>query len=230
MRGRDLGYRHQMANRWSSGQRSPQHIDWGRHVRQEAERANQTLWTLIGVNVVVFILWQLSRNSLFEIFMAEHFLLSLESVRSLRLWTLVTSGFSHYSASHLLFNMLGLWVFGQEVADRVGWKHFLHLYLAGAIVASIGHLLFGIFLGTSAPMLGASGAVMAISVVFAALYPDRTLMINFLFPVPAAIAVAFYILLDIFGLGQSGSGVAHAAHLGGALYGLLFWWWKFKRR
>lgn len=216
-----------MANQWFS-RRRPGHVDWGRHVRQEAERNEQTLWTLIGINVVVFVLWQLTANTPFQGLLAQHFVVSAESVLSLRLWTLITYGFSHYDAMHLLFNMFGLWMFGRDVMSTVGWKHFLGLYLAGALVAALCHLAFQLTMGAG-PALGASGAVMAIAVVYAALFPNRTLMINFLFPVPAAVAVGYYILLDVFGLMQPGSGIAHAAHLGGAAYGLLFWWWHTRR-
>jgi membrane associated rhomboid family serine protease len=219
-----------MANRWFSGQQKrPGHVNWGRQVRVDTERANQVLWGLIGVNVVVFLLWQIAWGTILENLLVDHFLVSAESVFSLRLWTLVTSEFSHTDGVHLLFNMLALWIFGRDVAHSVGWKHFLHLYLAGAIVASLGHVAFQLMTGDPTPALGASGAVMAISVVFAALFPNRTLMINFFIPVPAALAVGFYILMDVMGLMGTGSGVAHAAHLGGALYGLLFWWWRFKR-
>jgi membrane associated rhomboid family serine protease len=70
---------------------------------------------------------------------------------------------------------------------------------------------------------------MAIAVMFAALFPDRTLLLQFFIPVPAAVAVGGYILLDVLGLvggGSLGGNVAHAAHLAGAAYGLAWWWFR----
>ncbi|MEQ1503758.1 MAG: rhomboid family intramembrane serine protease [Myxococcota bacterium] len=223
-----------MSDGWfsRSGRRpsSPRTVDWGRRVRQDGERSNQVLFGLIAINVLVFLLWTQSAGTILEQVMASQFLVSVESIVHLRVWTLLTAEFSHISPTHLLFNMLGLWVFGREVGQTLGWRDLLNLYLVGAVVASLGHVVFGLVTGDPAPSLGASGAVYAISVVYAAMFPNRTLMINFLIPVPAAVAVAGYILLDLFGaFGMGGGGVAHAAHLGGAAYGLAFWWWRTQR-
>jgi membrane associated rhomboid family serine protease len=113
----------------------------------------------------------------------------------------------------------------------VGDALFVHLYVVGALLASVGHVAYGLVSGSPAPALGASGAVMTVAVVYAALFPRRTLMINFFIPVPAVLAVAGYVLLDLFGmLGGNKDGVAHAAHLGGAVYGFLFWLLWLRRR
>jgi len=186
----------------------------------------RTVWGLITVNVLVFVAWHALGRAGFD-FMAAHFMVSVESVTSLRLWTLLTSAFSHVDAGHLLFNMLALYVFGRPVAEALGARALLHLYVAGALVASLGHVLFGLVGGSPNPALGASGAVMAIAVVFAALFPRATLLVNFFVPLRAPVAVALYVAIDLFGLiggfGGAGGGVAHAAHLGGALYGLVYY-------
>ncbi len=183
------------------------------------------LYVLIGINVAVFLLWQVAQSSQFFLdLMAANFLVSLDAMYGGRVWTLLTSAVSHIDLGHLAFNMLALWVFGRSVELTIGWKRTLHLYVAGGIVASLGHVLFSLLAATGTPALGASGSVMALAVVYAALFPKRTLMINFILPVPAAIAVAGYLLLDVFGVFSAGSGVAHAAHLGGAAYGLAFFW------
>lgn len=184
----------------------------------------RTVWALIAASVVVFVLWH-SVEGVGRDFMAQHFLVSVESVFSLRIWTMLTSAFSHVDANHLIFNMLALYVFGRPVGEALGTRALLHLYVAGALVASVGHVVFGLLAGSPNPALGASGAVMCIAVVFAALYPRATLLLFFVIPVPAAVAVLLYILIDMGGaigglLGGVGTGIAHAAHLGGALYGL----------
>lgn len=204
----------------------PVNVDWGRQVREDAERAGQVLWTLIGVNVAVFVLWQISRGTAFQSVMGDHFLVSFESIAHFRVWTLVTSTFSQVEPAHLLFNMFALYVFGRDVGQALGWKTLLNLYLVGGVIASACHVLFSVATGDLSPALGASGSVMAVSVMYAALFPNRTLLLQFFIPVPAAVAVGGYILLDVFGLFGSGSTVAHAAHLGGAAYGLAWWWFR----
>jgi membrane associated rhomboid family serine protease len=204
----------------------PVNVDWGRHVREDAERAGQVLWTLIAVNVVVFVMWQLARGTVLQPVMADHFLVSLESVANYRLWTLLTCAFSQKDPVHLLFNMFGLWVFGRDVAQAVGWKALLNLYLVGGVAASVGHVLYSVVTGDLAPALGASGSVMAVSVMYACLFPNRTILLQFFIPVPAAIAVALFILLDVLGMVGGGGGIAHAAHLAGAAYGLAWWWFR----
>jgi membrane associated rhomboid family serine protease len=202
----------------------PVNVDWGRHVREDAERSQQVLYGLIAVNVVVFAMWHSS--PMIQVLMRDHFLVSFESVANLRVWTLITSAFSHHDPWHLLFNMLALYVFGRDVGLALGWKTLLNLYLVGGVVASAGHVLYSIATGDPSPALGASGAVMAISVMYAALFPNRTLLLQFFIPVPAAVAVGMYIVLDVFGMVGGGGGVAHAAHLGGAAYGLAWWWFR----
>lgn len=220
-----------MSNGWFEKRRRPTgEVNWSRHVQKDAERADQTLYALIAINVLVFVAWTQSAGTSLEILMGRHFLVSAEALVDFRVWTLLTSEFSHVSANHLLFNMLGLWVFGKPVAESLGWRALLNLYLVGAVVASAGHVLFQLFTGDPSPALGASGAVMAIAVVFAALFPERTLLLFFVLPVPAAIAVGGFILLDVMGMfGAGRAGIANAAHLGGAAYGLLYWWWRTRR-
>jgi len=121
-------------------------------------------------------------------------------------------------------------VFGGAVHRVVGNGVFVHLYVVGAVLASLGHVVYGAVTGDLVPALGASGAIMTIAVVYAALFPKRILMLNFFIPVPAGLAVAGYIALDLFGLVGGRGGIAHAAHLGGALYGVLFWLFWLRRR
>lgn len=194
------------------------------------------VWGLIALNVAVFVLWHaLGRGGV--AFMAANFMVSVDSVASGRIWTLLTSAVSHVDAGHLLFNMIALYVFGRPVAEALGTRALLHLYVAGGLVASVGHVVFGLIGGSANPALGASGAVMAIAVVFAALFPRATLLVNFFIPLRAPIAVALYVAIDLFGLigglgGGAGGGVAHAAHLGGAAYGLVYHlvWSRGRRR
>jgi len=181
-------------------------------------RTDQVIWTLIALNVAVFIGWQ---SPALRGFMQEHFAVSAEAVLSLRLWTLITAEFSHFDTMHLLFNMWGLYLFGRSIGQVRGAVEVLQVFLTGALLASVAHVVFSLAIGTSVPAIGASGGVMALAAYYGGMFPDRTLLLFFVVPVPAALAVALFILVDVFGLLWPGSPVAHAAHLGGAAYGLL---------
>jgi len=186
------------------------------------------VWWLLGINVAVYIAWQMAirqgPDSGAVQFMSAQFLVSTEAMVHGRVWTLITSTFSHIAPMHLFVNMLALWVFGRDVAKVTKIFGFVQLYLVGGLIASLGHVAFSLISGQLNPALGASGSVMAIAVVYAALFPKRILLLNFFIPVPAALAVGVFILLDLAGVfGGVNPGVAHAAHLGGALYGLIYW-------
>jgi membrane associated rhomboid family serine protease len=187
----------------------------------------------VVVNAAVFLAWQVAAlwseadpvagSHALEL-MARNFLVSTPGIEHGDVWTLLTSAFSHNAFGHLFLNMLALWVFGQDVERVVGPRAFLHLYVAGGILASIGHVLYGVATGSAMPALGASGAVMAVAVVAAYLFPGRMLLLFFVIPLPQFLAVALFLLLDVFGVvAPNGDTVAHAAHLGGALYGWLYW-------
>ncbi len=205
-------------------------MDWGRHLRRDQELANQVLWALVGVNVAVFVAWTQVQGTFLQVLMREHFVASVESMAHLRVWTLLTAEFSHRDPSHLLFNLLGLWMFGRRVGDALGARSLLWLYLGGAVVASAAHVAFMAAIGAPNGTIGASGAVMALAVAFARLYPNAVLQLWFFFPVPAPIAVAGFVILDVLGLFGGGSGgVANAAHLGGAAFGWAYLEWLHRR-
>lgn len=195
-----------------------QSMDWGKRWRTEQLRTDQVMWALVALNVIIYVMWQVDG---LHPFMREHFLVSLDRVFSGRVWTLLTYAFSHEDPYHLLFNLFGLYVFGRPIGQVRGASEVLHVYVVGALVAGFAHLLFSALVPEmAAPALGASGGVMALAAYFGGMFPDRTLLVGFIFPMPAAVAVGIFILLDIFALG-SNTGVANAAHLGGAAYGLL---------
>ena len=191
----------------------------------------RALTVLLAINVIVFVLVHtVGRDPSGDAFFDAHFVASAEAVLSGRVWTLLTSAFMHKAPEHLLFNGLAIYFFGRDVHRVVGPRGFVHLYFAGGIVASLGHVVFTLFTGEPIGTIGASGAAMAIAVVFAMLYPGRTIYIQFLFPVPAILAVAGFIIIDLVGLLNSGSGIAHAAHLGGAAYGAGYFWLTIRPR
>ncbi|HNW59505.1 MAG TPA: rhomboid family intramembrane serine protease [bacterium] len=142
-----------------------------------------------------------------------------------KLWQLLTYQFLHGSFWHLLFNLFTLWMFGSDVERALGGKKFILYYLTAGIGAGLCHLCF-----SSAPVIGASGAIYGVLAAFALLFPDRpvTLLLFFILPVTvkAKYLVALFIGISLFSGIESSlfglqDGIAHLAHLGGALTGFL---------
>lgn len=137
-------------------------------------------------------------------------------------WTFVSYMFVHAGLVHLAFNMLVLYSLGTRVEERMGGRAFILFYLycgLGGAVFSLG--LAGL---QSAPIAGASAAVLGVAVAFAMFWPDAELMV---FPLPwpfrARTLVLALLALDlVLGLARAGDGVAHVAHLGGAAFAYLF--------
>jgi membrane associated rhomboid family serine protease len=135
-----------------------------------------------------------------------------------------THMFTHGSIGHIFFNMFNLWMFGRILENVWGSKKFLLFYLLCGIAAAATHLTVQYFTGGVSFAVGASGAVMGVMVAFAFLFPNTELMFIF-FPVPikAKWIIAAMVAFDLFGgLGKlGGTGIAHWAHLGGALAGFI---------
>jgi membrane associated rhomboid family serine protease len=144
-------------------------------------------------------------------------------------YQIFTHMFTHGSIGHIFFNMFNLWMFGRILENVWGSKKFLLFYLICGVAAAATHLTVQYFTGGFSFAVGASGAVMGVLAAFAYLFPNTELMFIF-FPVPvkAKWIVLIMVAFDLFGgLGKlGGTGIAHWAHLGGALAGfiiVLFW-------
>ena len=138
-------------------------------------------------------------------------------------WTFVSYMFVHAGLLHLLGNMLMLFVFGTAVESRMGSRNFLLYYL----FCGVGAAVFSLLLAGVMPVgsfVGASGAVLGVAVAFAMFWPDAELIV---FPIPVPIKartlVIGLVVLDVIGSRLwPGDGIAHLAHVGGALFGYLF--------
>jgi membrane associated rhomboid family serine protease len=182
---------------------------------------------LIALNVVVFLLWLVASAStsrgFFE-FMTANFMVSVETLAGFRAWALVTYAFSHIDVLHIFFNMLFLWVFGRLVEERYGPRNLTFLYLVAGIAAAALYLLVEVSRQVDIPMLGASGSVMGFTVVAAFLHPNLPIYIWGILPIKLKWLAILFIVIDVAGMAnQGGDPVAHSAHLGGALMGLLFY-------
>ncbi len=138
-------------------------------------------------------------------------------------WQLVSYQFMHGSLGHLFFNMLALWMFGMELEHLWGTKRFATYYLLAGIAAGVTHIGVSMLMGNGAPTVGASGSIMGVLLAFGLTFPTRpVMMFPIFFPIPARIFVMLYAGLDlVMGVMNTNDGVAHFAHLGGALGGWL---------
>ena len=91
-------------------------------------------------------------------------------------WQLVSYAFLHADLGHLLFNMLGLWMFGSELERVWGRRRYAQLLLAGALTAALAQLLFSVLMHSNAPTVGASGGLYGLLLSFGMLFPDRIIM------------------------------------------------------
>ena len=134
-------------------------------------------------------------------------------------WTFITSIFLHADFIHLLFNLFALFFFGIYLERIIGNGSFASLFIVSGIVGNVGYLL------TSSnpyiPAIGASGAIYGIIGTLAVIAPSLLVYIYGFIPVPMALAAAIWVLIDIAGLFMP-TGVAHGAHLGGMVVGLIY--------
>ena len=133
------------------------------------------------------------------------------------------SMFLHGSLLHIGGNMLFLWVFGNNIEDRMGKFGFIAFYLVGGLVAAMAHIL--VQPNSVLPVVGASGAIAAVMGAYLVLFPNapvRTLIILYFIPlfrqIPAKWLLGFWFVLQFFT--APGSGVAWMAHVGGFVFGL----------
>lgn len=214
------------------------------------------LWSLTADQV------KPSKQENHQKWMEDNFLVGWKQIEAGNWPTLLTATISHQDLAHLAGNMFAMWLFGFKLYRFVGnLAGFLGLYAAAGLAGSLGHLLFtdyqaewwrqrvlaadadpegearmlaDVEKGRTMPALGASGSVMGISAASACCFPrDRIYHRAFLLPLPAA--VALYMASDLAGLTQGlDSNVGHAAHLCGAVVGLvyiaLFWRYHFPSR
>lgn len=182
-------------------------------------------WLLIS-NIALFVAYFFAVQFGFG-YAFHHFgLIPGEVLRSFSVWQLFTYLFLHDPTgfSHILFNMLALWMFGADLERQWGREAFLKFYFLCGIGAGICVVLANALAGSlSTRTIGASGAIYGLLLAFGVLYPDRVIWFNFLFPIKAkyfVMIIGAITFLSSFGTG--GGGVSHVAHLGGMIFGYLY--------
>lgn len=198
-------------------------------------------YILIAINIVVFVFLQ-------KLGMDQNFILSYATVPQEILTntdvvtngllvtpipvyaTILSSMFMHGSIAHIGGNLLYLWVFGDNLENRMGHLRYLMFYLITGIIATLCHVFYSSMQGVSLfiPSLGASGAISGILGGYLILFPRnevRVWALYSVFKVPAFISLGLWIVLQFVNssakIEGEGGGVAYAAHIGGFLAGVL---------
>lgn len=174
--------------------------------------SNATLIIII-INVVVYFLFTMTPLA------AKQNYVALSAIGFFRLhmfWQPVTYMFMHGGFSHLFFNMLALFFFGVNTEKAIGTKEFLLLYFVSGILCGIISVVIYFFTGYFFLFLiGASGAIYAILLAYAVIFPRSRIFIWGILPVPAPILVIAYAVIELGSQLFSLDGVAHLTHLAG---------------
>ncbi|HLN49597.1 MAG TPA: rhomboid family intramembrane serine protease [Steroidobacteraceae bacterium] len=186
---------------------------------------------LIAANVAVFLLQSASNGRMEDLF-ALWPMQPVDGQSYFHVWQIVTYAFLHSTGNltHLLFNMLGLWMFGAEIERYVGPRRLATCYFASVVTAGLTQLTVPALLGAPpAPTIGASGGVFGLLLAYALMFPHRKVVpLIPPIPMPAWLFATLYAGVELF-LGVTGSlsGVAHFAHLGGMIgSGLTVMQWR----
>jgi membrane associated rhomboid family serine protease len=140
------------------------------------------------------------------------------------IWQVVTYMFLHGGFQHILLNMLGLWMFGSQLEAEWGSRTFLKYYFFTGIGAGLTNA--AVFPHSMLPTVGASGAIFGLLLAYGVLYPERKIYFWFIIGIPARLFVAIFGLFELMAgfAGGQRAGIAHFAHVGGLLFGLIYTW------
>ena len=187
---------------------------------------------LVSINFGIYILQSISgkEDILFKLFG----LVPSAFISDLMLWQPFTYMFLHapfYSpvgVSHILLNMLGLWVFGRELEQAWGKNYFLKYYFITGIGS--GFITYIFQMGSDNPVIGASGAVYGILLAYGISYPNRMLYIWGIIPVKSIWLVIIMGSIAFFGVLGNSDGISHVTHISGMIIGYVLlkkrWRWK----
>jgi membrane associated rhomboid family serine protease len=187
-------------------------------------------WAFIALNVLVFVymlsLSLMATGRFIEIYSFIPYQFFENPLANA--YRLVSSTFLHAGWAHLLGNMFFLYVFGDNIEERMGHGKFALFYLLGGVVATLAHALLA--LASPVPLVGASGAISAVLGAYIVLYPRQRILTFippiFVFWLPAWLYLGYWALLQfmqgVMGLGLADEGgVAWWAHVGGFVFGLV---------
>nr|XP_045614550.1 presenilins-associated rhomboid-like protein, mitochondrial [Procambarus clarkii]XP_045614551.1 presenilins-associated rhomboid-like protein, mitochondrial [Procambarus clarkii] len=179
----------------------------------------KVFWPICFINAVVFACWN---KPSFQQTMLRYFC-SNPAARAV-CWPMFLSTFSHFAFLHFGMNMYVLHSFSSGVCGSLGREQFVAMYLSGGVISSLASHTFKVVMRCPGPSLGASGAIMALLGYFCTQYPNAQLGIVFIpgLNFSADTALKGVMCLDAVGMALGWRVFDHAAHLGGALFGLIY--------
>jgi membrane associated rhomboid family serine protease len=199
---------------------------------------------LLIINILIFAVYTLSSLGIFfgngfaDYIYNNFVMVPNEILHGQRLYTLLTSMFTHVSLYHLFGNMLYLYIFGDNIEDVFGHAGYLVFYLISGLAAAIAHIatmlyapLISSIIGITIPselavgVLGASGAISGVLGAYLVLFPKAqilTIVFYVIVPVPAILLLGFWFVMQWFlGFFDVAGGVAYYAHIGGFITGMV---------
>lgn len=201
------------------------------------DTAKKTLNWIIGANIVVFVLQNIFDRSEGPKLISRFFAFYSDSLQSGMVWTPITYSFLHSTGSalpmHLIFNMVIVYFFGKTAIASLGQKRFLQLYFGAVLLGGLAWFAAS-FVSDANSVIGASAAASALLIFFACLNPDREMLLFFVLPVKPRYLAYFLVGIAVLGLffqelfANEKGAVAHSAHLGGMLFGYLYYKYVFK--
>uniref|UniRef100_H3AAW3 rhomboid protease n=1 Tax=Latimeria chalumnae TaxID=7897 RepID=H3AAW3_LATCH len=207
---------------WLEKLRPQKEGDFRKQVNQwwnSLSEGQRTVTGIIAANVLVFCLWRIPSM---QRTMVRYFT-SNPASKALCL-PMILSAFSHFSLFHMAANMYVLWSFSSSIVSLLGQEQFIAVYLSAGVIANFVSYLSKTATGRLGPSLGASGAIMTVLAAVCTKMPEAKLAIIFLpmFTFTAGNALKAIIALDTVGLFLGWRFFDHAAHLGGALFGIWY--------
>ncbi|KAN0097702.1 hypothetical protein V8E55_002148 [Tylopilus felleus] len=214
----------------SSSWRRPPRPDW-----LDSLDSKYIFYTIIAVNAGVYLTWTLAMQTYHTTgdgtllrFMLDNFRVDMRNVTSGRVWTLLTSCFSHMEATHALFNGMTFYFMAPAVMQLLGNRHFLGLYFLGGISASLASLGWNRFYRReNVSSLGASGAIMATIALYSCAFPRNTFLIFFIIPCPAWAFLPGVLIYDGWrSFSDQRTRTDTPGHVGGLLSGVGYFLWR----
>ena len=200
------------------------------YMRNSPYRSMWSMTTiLIAANVLAFVLQY--GLEYFRIPVTHALALSLDGLKSGKLYQLITFQFLHGGVLHLLGNVLAIFFFGRAMEEILGSKNFLKLYFMGGCVGGLMQMLFAFLVPNmyGHSVVGASAGAAALIAAFATHSPDQpiTMLLFFVIPItfPAKVLLLIEGAITVFGIAFPSGPIAHAAHLGGLLTGIIYIRW-----
>ena len=187
-------------------------------------------YVFIFMNIAIFIYEITLGERDLQVFINAFGAIPADTLAGHQVYTIFTSMFLHGGWSHLIGNMLFLWIFGDNVEAVIGNGRFILFYLAGGVVASCAHIVMNA--ESTIPSIGASGAISAVLGAYLIMFPRSRIKMIFLiffitFYISAIIFIGFWFIQQFIsaysetGLGAQSQGVAWWAHIGGFLFGII---------